>query len=117
MLDMVILDMPDLPDTMELMLMFLLDPAPVLTLLPRDLMPLPRDMSDTDTMVTILESVKPMLSTDMADMVIMVMPDMVISVMPDMVDMLDMVVLDMPDLPDTMELMLMFPSDPAPVLT
>merc|ERR1719186_99752 len=81
---------------------FLSDPAPVLTPSPRDLMPPPRDISDMDTIMdTISASVRLMLMLTM-----------------DILD-TDMVSMDL-DTPDTdtMESMpLMFPSDPAPVLT
>merc|ERR1712051_558569 len=92
-----VLDTPGM-DTTE----FPSDPAPVLTPSPRDLMLPPRDISDTDTIMdTISASVRLMLTLTM-----------------DTLD-TDMVstVLDTPDT-DTMESTpLMFPSDPAPVLT
>merc|ERR1739842_208820 len=81
---------------------FLSDPAPVWTPSPRDSMPPPRDISDTDTITdTMGASVRLMLTLTMdildTDMVCMV--------------------LDTPDT-DTMESTpLMFHSDPAPVLT
>merc|ERR1739842_248275 len=96
-MDTTVLDTPDM-DTTE----FPSGPAPVSTPSPRDLMPPPRDTLDTDTITdTISASVRLMLTLTMdildTDMVCMV--------------------LDTPDT-DTMESMpLMFPSDPALVLT